>query len=213
MKTFLEMMEIDISDKVSTRKGKDENGKVVDIEYLSWSECKLLLHKEGYKTVDFEPLEGPNGSYVFEHKTVADKNGATNGCYYVKVRITLDDLVFDYAFPLLNGNLVVRDETLNQLRISNAHARAFVKGVAVKTGLGYKLWLKEDETSKMSEDLSAHDIYKVKQRTSELLSEKVRKLGSEEAVCHALGIKQGMLVSMLNWYGQLDLLEKKLKAL
>ena len=213
MKTFIEMMNIDLTGRTSTRKGKDENNKPIDIEYLSWSECKLILHEQGYKTVDYEPLEDANGSYVFAHRSVTDKNGAANGCYYVKVRITLDDLVFDYPYPLLNGNIVVRDETLNQLRISNAHARAFVKGVAVKTGLGYKLWLKEDETAKMSEDLSYHDIGKIQQRTGELLSDKVRKHGTEEEVCRRIGIRPAMLMQMLRWFDQLRLLEQKLKEI
>lgn len=213
MKSFLELMELDISSYTSTRKAKDENSKVVDIEYLPWAACKLLLHKEGCKTVDFEPLTTPEGSYVFTHKDVTDKNGAKNGCYFVKVRITIDDLTFDYAYPLMNGNLVVRDETLNQLRISNAHARAFVKGVAVKTGLGYKLWLKDDESTKLGEDLSIHDIRKVQQRVGELLTEKVRKHETEEKVCSLLGIKVGQLYAMLKWYDQLALLEGKLKGL
>lgn len=213
MKDFIEMMNLDLTGRTSTRKGKDESGKVIDLEYLSWSECKLILHEQGAKVVDFEPVANSNGSYVFEHKEVLDKNGAKNGCFFVKVKIAIDDLVFEYSYPLMNGNLVVREETLNQLRISNAHARAFVKGVAVKTGLGYKLWLKEDETTKMTDDLSMHDLGKISQRIGELLSEKVRKLGSEEDVCHAIGIKPAMLMQMLKWFGQLQLLEQKLKAL
>ena len=213
MKSFLEMMEVDISAHTSSRKAKDENGRMVDIEYLPWASCKLLLHKEGCKVVDFEPLATPEGSYVFASREVTDKNGASNGCYFVKVRITIDDLVFDYAYPLMNGNLVVRDETLNQLRISNAHARAFVKGVAVKTGLGYSLWLKDDESTKLGEDLSIHDIMKVKQRVGELLTEKVRKCETEEALCDRLGIKVGQLYAMMKWFEQLHLLETKLKGL
>lgn len=213
MKSFLEMMEVDLKGRTSTRKGKDEAGKVVDLEYLSWSECKLILHEQGCKVVDFEPIANADGSYVFTHKQVTDKNGAANGCYFVKVKITIDELVFEYSYPLMNGNIVVRDETLNQLRISNAHARAFVKGVAVKTGLGYRLWLKEDETTRMAEDIGIHDIAKIQQRVGELLSDKLRKYGDEETVARAIGLKSAQLQQMLKWYDQLRILEEKLKAL
>ena len=210
MKDFLEMMEIDVTPFCETRKAKDDQGRMVDIAYLPWSQCKLLLHKEGAKVVDFVPLENAEGSYVFEHKAVQDKNGANIGCYYVKVGVTIDDMSFEYSYPLMNGANVVRADTLNQLRISNAHARAFVKGVAVKTGLGYKLWLKEDETTSHGDDIGIHDVMKVKQRIEEKLSVAIRKHGGEDELLRYLGIKRGQLEIILKSFNNIAWLESKL---
>jgi hypothetical protein len=122
----------------------------------------------------------------------------------------IDDLSFDYDYPLMNGNHVVRDETLNQLRISNAIARGFVKGVAVKTGLGYDLWLKEDETTKMSEDLSIHNIRKIQQRVEEKISAAIRRYGTEDELLRHLGIKKSQLDAIMKSFNNIEVLEARL---
>lgn len=209
-KSFLEMMEIDVAPYCEHREAKDDKGRMVPIPYLPWAACKLLLHKEGAKVVDFSPVEGPGGSYVFSHKDVQDGKGNKLGCYFVKVHIVIDDLSFDYDYPLMNGNLVVRDETLNQLRISNAIARGFVKGVAVKTGLGYDLWLKDDESTKMGEDLNAHSIRKIQQRVEEKLSAAIRRYGTEDELLRHLGIKKSQLDAIMKSFNNIEVLEARL---
>ena len=212
LKSFNEMMEIPLDGHTEKRKAKDENGREVEVEYLPWAECKLLLHQNGATFVDFTPLENANGSYVFEQKQVETSKGSCC-CPFVKVRITIDDMSFDYSYPLMNGTIVVRDETLNQLRISNAHARAFVKGVAVRTGLGFKLWLKDDETAKIGDDLRFHNILAIKQRTEERVTELIRYYGGEDKLLSKLEMNKKQFETIMKSFGYIQTLEARLGRL
>ena len=44
----------------------------------------------------------------------------------------------------LNGTNPVKDNSMSQQRVWNSMCRAFVKCVAIHTGLGFNLWLKEE---------------------------------------------------------------------
>ena len=213
-KNFNDLYEIDVMPYCDIKKGKDDNGKIIDIPYLNWAMCKKLLHENGAETVYFEPIRNENGGYLFESKEVQNKD-RTTGCYFVSVEIHIDDLVFTQAVPLMNGNLVVYDETMNQLRINNAHARAFVKGVAIRTGLGFSLWVndKDDEKSD-SEDLSVHNIWKIKQRIEEQITAKMKNGMTTTELCGKLGIKEKNLQDMLgNYFNNIAWLEGALKKL
>ena len=136
-----------------------------------------MLHENGAETVYFTPLKTLEGSYLFTSADVANKDGRKTGCWFVSVEVHIDDLVFTMDMPLMNGSLVVYEDTLNQLRISNAHARAFVKGVAIHTGLGFNLWTTEKDTERDSDDLSGHSIWSIKERIERLITAK-EKAGS-----------------------------------
>src|SRR5699024_378236 len=128
------------------REAKDDRGHKVQVPYLNWATCKNLLHENGAESVYFVPLKAPNGSYLFMSAEVENKDGRRTGCWFVSVEIHIDGRTFTMDMPLMNGSLVVYEDTLNQLRISNAHARAFVKGVAIHTGLGFSLWCTDKDT-------------------------------------------------------------------
>ena len=181
MKSWKEMREIDVLPYTKIRKAKDDNGKTVDIPYLPWTRCKELLLDNGAENVDWRPVM-VDGSYLIcsrEVETLPKNktyNGQTEttparkcGCYFVRVEIEIDGLKWTYDHPLLNGTNVVYDDTLNQRAIHNAHTRAFVKAVAIKTGLGWSLWSGDEEEDK-TEDLSFHNIRVIQKRMQEKLT-------------------------------------------
>ena len=50
----------------------------------------------------------------------------------------------------MNGANPVKDNSMSQQRVWNSMCRAFVKCVAINTGLGFDLWAKEENAGDMS---------------------------------------------------------------
>lgn len=213
LKPFKELYELDVTKYCDTREAKDDNGKNIRVPYLNWAKCVELLHENGAETVYYTPLRSPDGSYLFASKEVADKNGRKTGCYFVSVEIHIDDLTFTMDMPLLNGTYVVYDDTLNQLRIANCHARAFVKGVAIRTGLGFKLWVNDKDTDPAPDDLSGHSIMAIKQRVEQLLTTKLQNGLSMDDIYHALGVSKKQFDSTMLAFQNIQYIENKLRAL
>ena len=148
LKSYAEMRKIDVLPHCDLREAKDDQGKKIQVPYLNWAKCKDLLHENGAEVVYFEPCVNANGSSLFMSDQVfTDKNKVTNRCYEVRVRIVIDDLKFEAQYPLMNGSNPVKDNSMTQQRLWNAQTRAFVKGVAMRTGLGFGLWADGDEAS------------------------------------------------------------------
>ena len=167
-KTFAEMRKIDVSKFTEKRDGFD---------YLNWATCIDLLHQNGAEKVYFEPLTNENGSSLFmSDRVFTDKNGVTNSCYEIAVKVVIDDMVFVMRSPLMNGTNPVKDNSMSQQRVWNSQTRAFVKGVAIYTGLGFDLWCKTEavEQAEQEEDLSVHKIMKIKERIFEVITEKLK---------------------------------------
>ena len=201
LKKFDELYKIDVLPYCDFKDGKDDKGKQIKIPYLNWAKCVTLLHENGAENVSFSPRWNADGGYLFSSREVHNKDGRTTGCYFVSVEVHIDDLVFTQDLPLLNGNLVVYDDTLNQLRISNAHARAFVKGVAIHTGLGFSLWAEDSEGEKAdSEDLSIHNIFKIKQRIEQRFTELMKRGMSQAEICEKCGLKEKDVGAILGKY-------------
>ena len=160
LKPYEEMRKIDVLPYCDMRDAKDDRGRPVQVPYLNWARCIDLLYRNGAEKVWFEPVVGPNGSSLFMADQVfTDKNGVANRCYEVRVRVTIDNDTFEYQAPLMNGSNPVRDNSLTQQRLWNAQTRAFVKAVALRTGLGFDLWLSGDgESFDQQEDLSKHSL-------------------------------------------------------
>ena len=216
LKKFDELYAIDVRPYCDMKKGKDDNGRVIEIPYLSWGACELLLRtKGGAERVSFKPHFNSDGGMLFASKDVKNKDGRTTGCYFVAVDIEIDDLKFTQYHPLLNGNLVVYDDTLNQQRIDAAQKRAFVKGVAVETGLGLSLWAEDfDDDKTAAEDLSFHNVWKVKQRIEETLTAKLKSGKTMADICTALGIKEKNVQDILNnYFNNIAWFEGELKKL
>jgi len=205
LKTYAEMRAIDVSPYVEKRDGND---------YLNWAMCKELLHQNGAEKVYFEPCTNANGSSLFMSDNVfTDNKGNTNRCYEVRVHIVIDDLEFDAQFPLMNGSNPVKDNSMSQQRVWNAQTRAFVKGVAMRTGLGFDLWLKNDFTSKTEDDLSKHSLFAIKERFQQTYTRLIKKKMSTKDIADALGLTEDEVKVVFTYFEQLDRFEQKLNAL
>lgn len=214
LKPFSELRKLDVTPYCDIRKGKDDNGKEIAISYLNWAKCMDLLHENGAEEVWYTPVANASGSFVWEHYETQDKNGQKLGCYFVRVRIHIDASEWEMDYPLLNGQLVVRAETINQLRISNAHARAFVKGVAIRTGLGFGLWANDTEgTDDKSDDLSIHSIWAIKERVERRVTSLLSRGMSMDELLRHIGISQKQYESVLKGFSNIHYLEQKLGEL
>lgn len=201
-KTFKEMLAVDVRPYVKPRDGAD---------YLPWASCKKLLHDNGAETVMFWPVPGPDGSTLRKSDiTFTDKNGAVNRCYEVLVHIKVDELEWDIVYPVLNGNNPVKDNSMSQLRVHNAIRRAFVKGVAERTGLGFSLWLDVDDLpdEEPVEDLSKHSLAKCKQRFQELVTSRINAGIPLNVMADRLGMDVETFRSKFSLYNELNRLEK-----
>ena len=189
LKSWDELFNLDISQYVQKRDGAN---------YLPWAVCMKLLHDNGAKVVWFEPCVNANGSSLFMADQVyTDKNKVTNRCYEVRVKIVIDDLVFEAQYPLMNGSNPVKDNSMSQQRVWNAQTRAFVKGVAMRTGLGFNLWLKDDMDTSGDEDLSKHSVYAIRERMQQQCTELVKKGMTTKEIAQKLGISEQ---SLLQYY-------------
>ena len=115
--------------------------------YLNWARCIDLLHEYGAEKAYFEPIPNPatGGSLYWTDIEFADKNNKINRCYETRIKIVIDDKEFVMQTPVINGANPVKDNSMDQLRVWSSMCRSFVKGVAIHTGLGFDLWLKEEE--------------------------------------------------------------------
>lgn len=208
LKSFDELLKLDITEHLEER--DDAKGA----KYLPWVKCILLLHENGAEKVYFTPISNKNGhslfmtEEVFEH--VKKDDTKTHRCYEVKVKITIDDMEWLETFPLMNGIHPVMDNSINQLRISNAHKRAFVKGTAVRTGLGLGLWIKDEG---ITPSLESHDIMKIKERVEEKITRAIKKYSSVEEVYRRIGLSEKRVNNLLSGYKKLAEFEKSLGLL
>ena len=213
LKPYNELRAINVEPYCDYREGKDDKGRKIKIPFLNWAKCVDLLHENGAETVYFVPQKSPSGSFVFESSQTENKDGRKCGSYFVSVEIHIDDKVYLMDYPVLNGTNVVYADTLNQLRISNSHARAFVKGVAIHTGLGFGLWIKDSEEISGDDDLSAHNLFAIKKRIEQELTYKLQRGMDVGDVFSALGIREKQFQTMMGYFDTLNKLEKKLKEI
>lgn len=215
LKSFNEMRKIDVMPFCELREAKDDNGKKIEVPYLNWARCKDLLHQHGAEKVVFEPVTCENGSSLIMSDAVfTDKNGITNRCYEVRVRVTIDELMFESQFPLMNGSNPVKDNSLTQQRLWNAQTRAFVKGVAINTGLGFDLWLNDATGVDQEEDLKKHSIFAIKQRFQEEYTKVLKDNGlTTKEIAEKCGKTEEEVKVIFTFFEQLDRFEKQLLKL
>ena len=202
-KTFSEMMAIDVMPYVKQRDGAD---------YLGWAMCKKLLHDNGAEEVTFYPVPTSDGTTLrMSNVEFKDKNGVANRVYEVVVHIKVDNIEWDIAYPVMNGNNPVKDNSMNQHRVHNAVKRAFVKGVAERIGLGFSLWLDEDDLPvEEAEDLSKHNILKIKQRAQELVTAKINEGIPLNVIADRLGMDDESFRAKFALYNELANFEYKI---
>ena len=194
LKPFNDLAEVDVSSFCKTRDGKDDKGNPIKIPYLPWAKCLRLLRNPdigGAEIVSYRALQAPDGSYVFCGERHENDKGREGACYFVTVEVEIDDKVYVMPYPVMNGTAVVYRDTLNQLRVSNAIQRAFVKCVAVNTGLGISLWEDDKETEdhgKQPEEIFPHTPMLVKEEIERIITAKLKSGLSNVEILQKLGI-------------------------
>ncbi len=207
LKGYDELRKIDVSEFTEERDGA---------EYLNWAKCIDLLHENGAEQVYFVPLTNEKGSSLFmSENTFENGIGAgkkTNRCYETRIEIHIDDKVYIMHSPVMNGANPVQDNSMSQQRVWNSMCRSFVKGVAIYTGLGFDLWLKEEyKLSKVKDDdLSKHDIFKIKERCQQIYTQKLKEGLSVKEIAERLHKTEDEVKALFSYFDTLNNFEKDL---
>lgn len=137
LKSYEEMRQVDVTPYCEEREG---------MLYLNWAKCIDLLRENGAKKVYWEPVpdEKTGSSLRMTEKEFEDSKGNKNRCYETRIRVVIDDNEYYIQSPVMNGVNPVKDNSMSQQRVWNSMCRSFVKCVAIHTGLGFSLWLKEE---------------------------------------------------------------------
>ena len=141
LKPFNELIKVDLSNEVQKRPVKKNSSLTLD--YLEWANCIKLLYEHGAETVRYGMVYNEQGYPCFYNQ-----NGESP---FVRVWVEIDGERYEEDYPVVNGIYVVSNP--NQLDINKAKQRGFVKAVAINTGLGLSLWIKEEEIINSDKDI------------------------------------------------------------
>lgn len=207
LKSYDELRKIDVSKWTDQRDGA---------EYLNWAKCIDLLHENGAEKVYFVPLTNEKGSSLFmseqTFETGSNGNKRTNRCYETRIEIHIDDNVYLMQSPVMNGANPVQDNSMTQQRVWNSMCRSFVKGVAIYTGLGFDLWLKEEDklSKQVEDDLSKHDIFKIKERCQEIYTSKMKAGLTTKEIAAKLNRTEDEVKALFSYFDTLNSFERDL---
>lgn len=189
LKSWKELICLDISKYTKKRDGN---------EYLPWSSCLMLLYENGAERVLIRTLTDANGSSLFMSDQVfKDKNDNTNRCYEVRVEVVIDGSAYSLSYPVMNGINPVRDNLMNQNAVHKAQMRAFVKCVAINTGLGFRLWLDESDIEDSGEDLSKHNLRAIQERMQQAYTKLIKKGMTTREIAEKLRTNESTINYML----------------
>lgn len=209
LKPYEELRKVDVSSYVEKRDG---------VDYLPFNQCIALLHEHGAETVYFLPVQNPRtGGSLYESETIfEDKNGVKNRCYETRIEIHIDDKIYFMQSPVMNGANPVKDNSMSQQRVWNSMTRSFVKAVAIYTGLGFNLWLKEEENERKQQNQADiyHDIMKVQERVFETITA-IQKKGNMTIadIANKMDRSEDELRTYLKYYGILNAVEHNLNVI
>ena len=206
LKSWNEMRQLDISKYVKQRDKAD---------YLPWASCLKLLYENGAEKVSIRTLTDVNGSSLFmSDETFTDKNGNKNRCYEVRIEVVIDGSVFTFNYPVMNGINPVRDNLMNQNAVHKAQMRAFVKCVAINTGLGFDLWLDDSDIEPDGDDLSKHNIYAIRERMQQTYTKLVKRGLSTGEIAKLMRTSEQTVQYYLNGiFDEISRFEKELSGL
>lgn len=203
--SFDELRQVDLSKYIVKRDGAD---------YINWAVIIDLLHEHGAKEVYFVPVANENGSSLYMTDQIfTDSKGNTNRVYETAVKIVIDDLEFVQRGPVTNGANPVKDNSMTQQRLWNSQTRLFVKGVAIRTGLGFNLWSRlevEDEKKSFEIDINMHDISKIKERTQIEYTNLLKKGMSVKEIAEKLNRTEDEVKALFSYYDTLNTFERDL---
>lgn len=205
LKSWNEMRSLDISKYVKQRDKAD---------YLPWASCLKLLYENGAEKVLINTLTDENGSSLFMSDQVfTDKSGGTNRCYEVRVEVIIDGRAYTFNYPVMNGINAVRDNLMNQNAVHKAQMRAFVKCVAINTGLGFDLWLDDADVETDTDDLSKHSLAAIKERMQIAYTRAIKKGMSTKEIAEKLDMTEDEVRVYFTYFAQLQRFEEKMNAL
>lgn len=209
LKSYNELRKISVEQYTEERDGQ---------LYLPYNKCIDLLHENGAEVVYFLPVPNPKtGGSLYESETVfEDKNGVKNRCYETKIEIHIDDKVYYMQSPVMNGANPVKDNSMSQQRVWNSMTRSFVKAVAMYTGLGFSLWLKEEAENRKAQAKADqfHDILKVQERVFETITF-IQKRGNMTLgdIADKMKRSEEELRTYLSYYSILNSMERSLNVM
>lgn len=206
LKKYEELRNIDVSKWVEKRDKAD---------YLNWAKVVDLLHENGAQKVYFEPIinEYTGSSLYMTDQEFKDSNGNTNRVYETAVKIVIDDLEFIQRGPVMNGSNPVKDNSMSQQRLWNCQTRLFVKGVAIRTGLGFDLWLKDElkeEKENWDDDLNKHNIFKIRERIEQIYTQKLKAGLSAKEIAEKLNRTVDEVKAIFTYFDTLNTFERDL---
>ncbi len=205
LKSYKDLREVDVS------KWVEERDKA---EYLNWAKVIDLLHENGAEKVYFEPIANENGSSLYmSTQEYTDTKGNKNRVYETAVKIVIDDLEFIQRGPVMNGSNPVKDNSMSQQRLWNCQTRLFVKGVAIRTGLGFDLWLKDElknAKDNWEDDLTKHDIFKIKERCQQIYTKKLKDGLSVKEIAEKLHKTEDEVKALFSYFDTLSNFERDL---
>jgi DNA-binding transcriptional regulator YiaG len=103
---------------------------------------------------------------------------------------------------------------MNQNAVHKAQMRAFVKCVAINTGLGFKLWLDDTDIDDGGEDLSKHNIYAIRERMQQTYTKLVKRGLSTSEIAKMMGTSEQTVQYYLNGiFDEINRFEKAMSAL
>lgn len=206
LKSWNEMRSLDISKYVKQRDKAD---------YLPWASCLKLLYENGAEKVEIQPQATSRGSSLFmSEQTFTDKNGNVNRCYEVRVIVAIDGTDYEISYPVMNGINPVKDNLMNQNAVHKAQMRAFVKCVAINTGLGFDLWLDDSDIEESGEDLSKHNIYAIRERMQMAYTRLVKRGLSTSEIAKMMGTSEQTVQYYLNGiFDEINRFEKAMSGL
>lgn len=206
LKKYDDLRKVDVSKWVEQRDNAD---------YLNWAKVVDLLHENGAEKVYFEPIvnELTGSSLYMTEKEFEDSKGNTNRVYETAVKIVIDDLEFIQRGPVTNGSNPVKDNSMTQQRLWNCQTRLFVKGVAIRTGLGFDLWLKDElksEKDNWEDDLNKHNIFKIRERIEQIYTEKIKSGLSAKDIADKLNRTVDEVKAIFTYFDTLNTFERDL---
>jgi len=211
IKSFAEMMEIDLSSRTSKKpifKKNAVTGKydqVGELDYLNWADCLALLHEHGADKVLFGNIKSS-----FDHPVFL-LNG---GIPFLRVFVDVDGDRRELDYPVIDGSNDLSMEKLAQSDVHNATQRGFTKCVAINWGLGLSMWQKEEKAvpeKRPLDDPSAHSIDAVKLFVEQLITAKMQTKGlTQRELCDALGVPEKTFLNTMTAFGNISLLRSKL---
>lgn len=209
LKPYDELRQVDVTAYTEKRDG---------VDYLPYNQCIDLLRKNGAEKVYWLPVQNPRtgGSLYESETTFEDKNGVKNRCYETRIEIHIDNDVYYMQSPVMNGSNPVKDNSMSQQRVWNSMTRSFVKAVAMYTGLGFSLWLKEEEQERKEQAQADHyhDILKVQERVFETVTA-IQKKGNMTIadIAQQMDRTEDELRTYLKYYNILNAVEHNLNVI